>query len=302
MPPYLGETHETVLKFLQRAKKVLAEFSDPLETENILSAVDKIETGSNAAKASVDIALQDLAGKMQNKSCHEIFGADKTKNLFTAYTIPIDNSTGIEKRIKEANDYKILKVKLGSADDKKLIEEIRKHTDKEIIVDANEGWTDKNFTLEMVHWLSEKKVSLVEQPMPKEMIEETAWLMEKSPLPIIADEAVKRLPDIENAKGVYNGINIKLMKCTGLNEAQKMISLARKYQMKILLGCMSETSCAVSAAAQIAPFADWIDLDGPLLIKEDYFEGVKFSEGKIILNDKPGIGVFPIASLSFLSR
>ncbi len=291
MPPYLGETHETVLKFLEKAKNALKEFSNPLEIDKILFAIDEIEKGNTAAKASVDIALHDLEGKIQNKSCHELFGADKIKNLFTAYTIPIDEPLGLAKRIEEAKEYKLLKIKLGSANDKKLIEEIRKHTDKEFFVDANEGWTDKHFALDMLSWLAEKKCLFAEQPMPKEMMDETAWLNERSPVPIIADEAVKRIMDIEKAKGVYSGINIKLMKCTGLNEAMKMISLARKYKMKILLGCMSETSCAVSAAAQLAPFADWIDLDGPLLIKEDYFEGIKFSEGKIILNDLPGIGV-----------
>lgn len=298
MPPYLGENHETVLKFLSKAEKVLKQFSNPLEIGEILSAIDEIEKRNTAAKASVDIALHDLAGKIQNKSCNKKFSEENPKfplgqgsNLFTAYTIPIDEPSGIIQRIEEAKEYKILKVKLGSADDKKIIEEIRKHTGKEIIVDANEGWRDKNFALEMIQWLSEKNVLLVEQPMPKEMIDETAWLTENSPIPIIADEAVKRFSDLEKSKGVYSGINIKLMKCTGLNEARKMISLARKYEMKIMLGCMSETSCGVSAAAQIAPFADWIDLDGPLLIKEDYFDGINFSGGKIILNDLPGIGV-----------
>ena len=293
MPPYLGENHETVLAFLAKAEKTLQKFSYPFEMDAILSEIDKMEIGNNAAKASVDIALHDLAGKIQNKSCHELFAADKKKNLFTAYTIPIDEPAGIVKRIEEAKDYKILKVKLGSSEDKKIIEEIRKQTDKEIIVDANEGWVDKIFALEMIYWLSERNVLLVEQPMPKEMIDETAWLTEKSPIPIIADEAVRRLSDIEKAKGVYNGINIKLMKCTGLNEARKMISLARKYEMKTMLGCMSESSCAVSAAAQLAPLVAWIDLDGPLLIKEDYFDGVKFSGGKILLNDLPGIGIVP---------
>ncbi|MBI3500452.1 MAG: dipeptide epimerase [Bacteroidetes bacterium] len=293
MPPYLGENHESVLKFLSKAKKVLEKFSPSENTEEILSAVDQIEKENTAAKASVDIALHDLLGKIQNKPCREIFGADKTKNLFTAYTIPMDEPAGIKKRLEEAKEYKILKVKLGAANDKKIIEEIRKHSDKEIIADANEGWTDKHFALDRIHWLAEKNVLLVEQPLPKEMTDETAWLTEKSPIPIIADEAVKRAADLEKAKNVYSGINIKLMKCTGLNEALKMISLARDYKMKIMLGCMSETSCAVSAAAQIAHFADWIDLDGPLLIKEDYFEGVNFSEGKIILNELPGIGVKP---------
>lgn len=299
MPPYLGENHETVLKFLLKAKKTIQKFSNPAEIEIILSEIDRIEKNNTAAKASIDIALHDLIGKIKNKSCHKIFGADKYKNLFTAYTIPMDEPKGILSRVDDAKDYKILKVKLGSADDKKIIEEIRKLTDKKIIVDANEGWSDKHFALEMAHWLSERKVLFIEQPMPKQNVDDTAWLTSKSPIPILADEAVQRFSDLENAKGVYSGINIKLMKCTGMYEANKMILQARKYGMKIMIGCMSETSCAVSAAAQLAPLADWIDLDGPLLIKEDYFDGVKFSEGEIILNDLPGIGVTPTSSLLF---
>lgn len=297
MPPYLGENHETVLKFLMKAEKVLEKLSNPLDIETTLSEIDKIENRNTAAKASIDIALHDLAGKIQNKPCHELFGAEEQKNLFTSYTIPIDEPKGIQNRVEEAEDYKILKVKLGSADDKKLIEEIRKHTDKEIFADVNEGWKDKHFALEMINWLSERKVLLVEQPMPKEKIDDIAWLTSQSPIPIIADEAVQRFSDLEKIKRCYSGINIKLMKCTGLNEARKMISQARKYGMKIMLGCMSESSCGASAAAQLAPLADWIDLDGPLLIKEDYFDGVKFSAGKIILNDLPGIGIMPITNL-----
>jgi len=299
MPPYLGENHETVLRFLSKAEKIVQKFYEPEEIESILSEVDKIEKGNTAAKASVDIALHDLVGKIQNKPCHELFGADKKKDLFTAYTIPMDDSNGILTRVEEAKDYKILKVKLGSSDDKKIIEEIRKRTDKEIIVDANEGWNDKHFALKMAHWLSERKILFIEQPMPKQNVDDTAWLTSKSPIPIIADEAIQRFPDLEKVKGVYSGINIKLMKCTGLHEAHKMILQARKFGMKIMIGCMSETSCGVSAAAQLAPLVDWIDLDGPLLIKEDYFDGVKFSRGKIILNDLPGIGIKSTAALSF---
>ena len=265
--------------------------------EYVLSEIDNIENGNTAAKASIDIALHDLVGKMQNKSCHEMFGADKQKHLFTAYTIPMDEPKGIRQRVAEAKDYKILKVKMGSADDKKIIEEIRKQTDKQIIIDANEGWIDKHFAFEMIHWLAERNVLVVEQPMPKEKADDIAWLTSQSPIPIIADEGVQRFSDLGKAKGIYNGINIKLMKCTGLHEAYKMILQARKYGMKIMIGCMSESSCGVSAAAQLAPFADWIDLDGPLLIKEDYFDGVKFSEGKIMLNALPGIGVNPKSTL-----
>ena len=297
MPPYLGENHETASRFLFKAEKILTDFSDPMQVDIILSAIDKIDSANTAAKASIDIALHDLNGKLLNKSCHKMFGADEKRNIFTAYTIPIDEPNGIKSRIEEANNYKILKVKLGSDDDKKIIDHIRNHTDKKIIVDANEGWHEKNMALEMLCWLAERNVVFVEQPMPKKMIDECAWLTEKSPIPIIADEAVQRLDDLEKVQGVYNGINIKLMKCTGLNEAYKMIQLAKKYKMKTMMGCMSESSCGTSAAAQLAPLVDWVDLDGPLLIKEDYFDGVKFSEGQILLNNQPGIGVKLISDI-----
>jgi L-alanine-DL-glutamate epimerase-like enolase superfamily enzyme len=266
--------------------------ADPIET--ILAEIDRIAKKNTAAKAAIDIALHDLLGKIQGRPCHELFRADSKKSLFTAYTIPIDEPAGIKARIEDAKEYSILKVKLGSANDKKLIEEIRKHTDKNIIVDANEGWSDKIFALEMTHWLAEQNVLLVEQPMPKIQLADIAWLTSKSPIPVIADEGLQRFEDIEKIKGAYTGINIKLMKCTGLHEAHKMILKARQLGMKVMIGCMSETSCGVSAAAQLAPLVDWIDLDGPLLIKEDYFDGVKFSEGKVLLNDLPGIGIAPI--------
>ena len=297
MPPYLGEDHASALAFLGKAESVLNKFTPADGIETILASTDKIDIGHTAAKAAIDIALYDLIGKLQNRSCHALFGSNTSRSIFTAYTIPMDEPEGIRLRIKEAEEYKLLKVKLGSENDKKIIEEIRKHTDKEILVDANEGWSNKEVALEMIHWLSERNVQMVEQPMPKEQLEETAWLTARSPIPILADEAVKRLSDIEKAKGVYSGINIKLMKCTGLHEAQKMITRARQVGMKVMIGCMSETTCGVSAAAQLAPQVDWVDLDGPLLIKEDYFDGVKFREGKIILNDLPGIGVKPVAGL-----
>ena len=314
MPPYLGESHETVLSFLKQAEKTLQHISILEDVSSILARIDQLGKGNTAAKASVDIALHDLLGKIRKTPCHKMF-ADNTPtlkrarpeiqqhplgrgaNLFTAYTIPIDEPAGLRARIDDARDYKLLKVKLGSVKDKKLIEEIRKQTDKNIIVDANEGWADKHFALEMCAWLAERNVLLVEQPMPKEQLDDIAWLTSKSPIPIIADEGVQRFSDIEKVKGAYSGINIKLMKCTGLHEARKMIEKARKCDMKIMIGCMSETSCGVSAAAQLAPLVDWIDLDGPLLIKQDYFDGVKFSEGKILLNDLAGIGVTPVAGL-----
>ncbi len=297
LPPYLGETHDSVLKFLSKAQKLLERFSNPEDLGALTEAVDAIDTGNTAAKASVDIALNDLYGKMLNRPCHEIYRADPAKPLYTAYTLPIDDEEGIRKRVAEAQEYKLLKVKLGSASDKKTIEKIRQLTDKDFFVDVNEGWADKHFALDTILWLADHKCLFAEQPLPKDRPDDIAWLTERSPIPILADEAVQRISDLEKIQGIYSGINVKLMKCTGMHEANQMMIRAKKYGMKILLGCMSESSCAVSAAAQLAPFADWIDLDGPLLIKEDFFDGVKFSEGKIILNDWPGIGAVPHPSL-----
>jgi len=297
MPPYVGENHETALRFLNKAKNVIEEFLPNDSLDSILKKIDLISDGNTAAKASIDIALHDLIGKINNTACHNLFATENAKSFFTAFTIPMDNPQGIKERIEEAKEYKLLKVKLGSVDDKKIISEIRKNTSTELIVDANEAWSDKNIALEMIQWLHENNVTLIEQPMPKEQRNDIAWLTDKSPMPIIADEGVQRLSDIEKARGVYSGINIKLMKCTGLHEAKKMIDLARSYDMKIMIGCMSESSCGASAAAQIAPLVDWVDLDGPLLIKNDFFEGIKFSAGQILLSELPGIGVEPIANL-----
>jgi L-alanine-DL-glutamate epimerase-like enolase superfamily enzyme len=143
----------------------------------------------------------------------------------------------------------------------------------------------------MIEWLATKGVVFVEQPMPKEQVDDTAWLRERSPLPIIGDESVQRLADVKNAHGVFDGINIKLMKCTGMREAHKMITLARALEMKVMLGCMTETSCAISAAAQLSPLVDWADLDGAVLIKNDLFDGATIVDGKVTLPDRPGIGV-----------
>jgi L-alanine-DL-glutamate epimerase-like enolase superfamily enzyme len=159
---------------------------------------------------------------------------------------------------------------------------------------VNQGWKDKEKALEMLHWLNERNMVMIEQPMPKEQIDDLAWLTERSPLPIIGDEGVQRLTDIKKAVGVYHGINIKLMKCTGMREAQKMLTLARSLGMKVMVGCMTETSCAISAASHLSPMVDWADLDGALLIKNDIFDGTKIINGKVTLMDRPGIGVVKV--------
>lgn len=289
MPPYLGESHESALKFLSQVN--LTQFKDPFEMESILEYVDGIDELNPAAKASVDIALHDLVGKLIGKPWYKIWGFNKERTPDTSFTIGIDTNEVVKQKVKEAEEYKILKVKLGRETDKEMINTIRSVTDKPIVVDVNQGWKDKFFALDMIHWLSNNNVKLVEQPMPKTMIEEMAWLTEKSPLPTFADEALQRIPDVIKAHGVYSGINIKLMKCTGLREAHKMLTLAKSLGMQIMLGCMTETSCGISAVSQLAPETEWADLDGNLLINNDPFVGTKVIDGKITLTDNPGIGI-----------
>ncbi|MES2593124.1 MAG: dipeptide epimerase [Bacteroidota bacterium] len=290
MPPYLGETHETVLLFLSRAVKLLSKYTYPFDIETILFEIDQIEPGNTAAKASVDIALHDLIGKLENKPCWQILKCDKNKTPYTTYTLGIDESEIIKQKIAEAEIYKILKVKLNGENDKLIIDTIRSITNKPIAVDVNQGWVDKYHALEMTEWLANKNVLFVEQPLPKNNFDDAAWLFERSPLPLFADESIQRYTDIDLIKNCFHGINIKLMKCTGIYEAHKMITKARKLNLKLLIGCMSETSCAASAAAQLSPLVDYADLDGPLLIKNDLFDGIKFEDGKITLSDLPGIG------------
>ena len=172
-----------------------------------------------------------------------------------------------------------------------MIRTIRTVTDVPLAVDANQGWKDRSKALDEIFWLKEQGVVLVEQPLPIAALDDTAWLTERSPLPIIADESVQRLADIRGLAGAFNGINIKLMKCTGMREALKMVHTARALGMKVMLGCMTETSCAVSAAAQLSPLADFADLDGNLLISNDRFTGVTVVDGRLTLPDRPGLGL-----------
>ncbi len=289
MPPYLGESQETAAKFLSKVD--LSQFKNPFEMETILDYIDSIDEKNTAAKASVDIALHDLTGKIMKQPWFNIWGYDKTKTPYTSFTIGIDTPEVVRQKVKEAEEYKILKVKLGRETDKEMIETIRSVTDKPLTVDINQGWKEKEFALEMIHWLNERGTQFIEQPMPKDQIDDIAWLTEKSPLPTIGDESVQRLDDVRKAYGVYSGVNIKLMKCTGMREANKMLNLARALDMKVMLGCMTETSCAISAAAQLSPMVDWADLDGNLLISNDPYKGVEVVDGRVILNDNPGIGL-----------
>ncbi len=289
MPPYLGESHGSVSKFLSLLN--LSQFNDPFLLIDILEYANGIMPGNYAAKASVDIALHDLIGKLVGEPFYRLFGLNPSRAPLTSFTIGLDAPEIIRQKVAEAGPYKILKVKLGRDNDREMVEVIRSLTDKPLCVDVNQGWKDRNYALEMAGWLKEKGAIFLEQPMPKEMKDDIAWLTQKSPLPVIGDEAIQNISDLISNKDIYSGINIKLMKCGGLNAAMKMINVARAFGMKVMIGCMTETSCAVSAAAQLSPLADWCDLDGNLLISNDPFEGLKIVEGKVMLPEVPGIGI-----------
>lgn len=290
MPPYLGESIESVMAFLSRVN--LSQFHDPMMVDDILDYVDHIAPGNCAAKAAVDIALHDWCGKYLGQPLYRIWGLNPANTPFTTYTIGIDTPEVVrEKTLEVEGRFRRLKVKVGVAGDHELIESIRSVSSLPLTVDANQGWTDKEKALDEIFWLKEQGVIMVEQPLPKTRLDDIAWLTQRSPLPVFADESLQRLQDVTRLAGCFHGINIKLMKCTGLREAQKMITVAKSLGMQIMLGCMTETSCAVSAAAQLSPLADFADLDGNLLISNDPYEGMKVVDGKITLNEKPGIGI-----------
>jgi L-alanine-DL-glutamate epimerase-like enolase superfamily enzyme len=289
LPPYLPENTQTVINFLQKVKLVdINTYSDLVEAMQIIDSVDYDNT---AAKAAVDIALHDLLGKLKNIGCFEFYGIKSKELPFTSFTIGIDREEIIRTKIIEAEPFKILKIKLGGRHDKEIVRTIRQMTDKQLYVDANQGWTDKNYAFDMIEWLKDQNAILIEQPMPKSNFDDTAWLKEISPLPIIADEAFQGLVDIDNVKDSYHGINIKLMKCGGIREGYLIIQRAKKLGLKIMLGCMTETSCAISAAIQLAPLVDYIDLDGNLLIKNDPFISKTIDNGRIVMPGGTGLGL-----------
>jgi L-Ala-D/L-Glu epimerase len=300
LPAYLGETENDTIDFLFKVKNILKISNSDFSIEQILSEMDLLSENNNAGKAAVDIALHDLKGKIENKPISELKDLNAPKNVFTSCTIGLDHADKIAAKIKEASDFKILKIKAGSENDKALINMIRSYTDKPLYIDVNQGWKDKYFVLDKLHYMHENKVILAEQPMPVCCIDDMAWVTARSPIPTIADENVKRLCDVEKINGAFTGINIKLMKSTGLTEAVKMVEAAKKNNLKIMLGCMAESSCATTAMAHLAAYADYTDLDAPNLIVNDPFSGISYHKGQIQVPLQHGIGIELRSDISFL--
>jgi L-Ala-D/L-Glu epimerase len=267
-----------------------------LAVEEILQLVDLAAPGNSSAKCAVDIALHDWIGKRLQMPLHRLFGWKAHVQAVSSFTIGIDEPAVIAQKIDEAEGYPILKIKLGSADDKELISTIRRQTEKRIRVDANEGWKDRQTALTMVEWLQDQNVEFVEQPMPAAQLDDIRWLKEKTALPLIADESVMHLADLPELAGAFNGINIKLMKCGGIREAIKMIHTAEALGMCVMLGCMIESAVGISAAAQLAPMARYLDLDGNALIDNDPFDGSRNRGGIVVPMNRPGIGAIPFVT------
>ena len=289
LPPYLSENQQSVVKFLEKVNFSLIENS--FDLNSILDYIDNLSHGNYSAKAALDIALHDLIGKMNNISLNESLNIQIKKDIYSSYTIGITEKEKLRSKIASALDYKYLKIKLGTKRDKEIISSIIELSDKQLFVDVNQGWKDKNYALDMISWLAEKNVILIEQPMPKEMKHESEWIKERSPLPIVADEAIQTLDDLKSVSKCYSAINIKLMKIGGIRQAIKMINEARKLNLKIMLGCMTETSCAITAASHLAALADWVDLDGAELISNDLFTGTTIVKGKLEIPKLPGLGI-----------
>ena len=289
MVPYLGESYGSAELFLKKVD--WTRFTYPFNFDDGLSYLNSIDSGNPAIKAAIDIALNDINGKILQKPCFEIYNADPAKMPVTSYTIGIDTPEIIKEKVAGAKGFKVLKVKLGSANDKELITAIRSVSNLPLYVDANQGWTDRKMAIDLIYWLYDQGVVLIEQPMDKKNIDGNAWLTGRSPIPILADEAVQRLSDIDLIKGAYHGINVKLMKSGGMYEAHQMILKARSYGMKVMIGCMSETSIATQAGLALAPLCDWVDLDGPFLTKNNPFDQPDFEHGRYILKDLPGLGL-----------
>ena len=247
--------------------------------------------GIKSLEAAFSMALWDWWGQKQKKSVSELLGLDTSSMPLTSFTIAIGELDEIGEKIKEAEPYSILKVKLGTPDmDRAIIQEIRQHTDKVIRVDANEGWqTDK--ALELCKWLADRNIEFIEQPFPADQLDQTALLRSKSPLDIYADENSLNSADIPQIHEAFDGVNIKLMKCGSIEEGQRMIHLAKFHDMKIMLGCMIETSVGITAASHLAGEVDAADLDGNLLINNDPYSGVKVVNGRLVLPNEHGIGL-----------
>ncbi len=285
---YYGENAETVMACINSFAKELGD--DPFAIEDIFTQLDSIIGLNPSAKAAVDMALYDLMGKLLNVPVYRLFGLNPAKAAHTSFTIGIDTPENMAKKALQAKKYPILKIKVGTKHDLDTIKAIRDVSQATIRVDANTAWTPKE-AIRNINALTPYNIEFVEQPVPAHDWEGLKLIRENVPVPIIADESCVTVDDIPRVAGCVDGINIKLMKCGGLRNALKMIHVARAHNLQVMIGCMVESSLAITAAAHLTPLVNYADLDGNLLVDNDPFTGVTVEQGKLMLPDTPGLGV-----------
>ncbi|TNE74407.1 dipeptide epimerase [bacterium] len=288
-----NESHETAISFMGRINQsTLSSISNSEELCSYLSTIDK---GEFAAKAALEMAFWDWIGKKNNQALHEYWNAPRTIGPVSSFTIGIDSKEVIDTKLKEAEPYPVLKVKLGTDQDEEIIEFIRERTAKPIWVDANEGWKTADIAKQRIEFLSDKNVQLIEQPMPSSELIAMREVKKMTPIPVIADEGFTGKEPLEELAESYTGINIKLMKMGSMYKSLKTIEHARTLGMEVMIGCMIETALANTAAGVLSMWADYADIDGFLLLKDRPFLGFTFdSQNRVVLNDLPGLGVIPV--------
>jgi L-alanine-DL-glutamate epimerase-like enolase superfamily enzyme len=265
--------------------------ANPWQFEKLMAEVSRKTEGQFAAKAALDIALLDWVGKKLNVPLYRVLGLDPADAPITTFSIGIDTPETTRQKVREAEQFPVLKIKVGLNTDEQTLEAVRSVTNKPLRVDANEGWKDKEEAVRKINWLETQGVEFVEQPMPAEMIEETRWVRARVHLPILADEAAVSARAIPKLVDAYDGVNVKLDKCGGVQQALNMIHVAKSLGMKTMLGCMVSSSVSVTAAAHLSPLVDYADLDGNLLIANDPYRGVRVVDGKLLLPNGPGLGL-----------
>ena len=286
---YYGETADTVVAALGRMAPVIAE-CDPFDLDGIDQRLYASLKHNAAAKVAISAALHDLVGKALGVPLWKLWGLDPAKAPKSSFTIGIDQPEVMKRKIKEADPYPILKIKVGTKDDEAILAAVRDVTDKPIRVDANAGWTAKQ-AIANLPLLEEYGVELIEQPLHPDDLEGLGLVRNASSMPIIADESCRTAADIPRLVGAVDGINIKLAKCGSLREALRMIAVARAHHLMVMVGCMIETSIGITAAAHFTPLLDVVDLDGAALLKRDPFRGASIEGGVVTLPADPGLGV-----------
>ncbi len=285
---YYGENADTVVAALKAYEKALP--ADPFDLEAAEAKLAATLKYNPSARAALSAALHDLVGKKLGVPLWKLWGLDPAASPVSSFTIGLDTIEVIRKKVREAAPYPILKVKVGTPDDRAVLQAVREETDKRLRVDANAGWTLKE-ALQRLPLLEEMGVELIEQPLAPEDLDGLRVLRAASRLPIIADESCKTAADVARLAGVVDGVNIKLSKCGSLREAIRIVHVARAHHMSVMVGCMMESSLGITAAAHFAPLLDYVDLDGAALLKHDPFRGASIEGGRVTLPTLPGLGV-----------